>query len=122
MNAIAPRKARGRPRKMEPDLGEVRVDAMLRNWAAWARGPAATTGYQEGAAGVTRFNPDEDKARLVEGILVEMKAKRFGFWRVVQFVYVYRFTDDTSAQALKCSLWEFRARVRSAWAWVDSRL
>lgn len=121
-----------RARKLDADLDEHRLHAMLANWARWARGWPDRIGVH--TLHLPAVPDDEyvlpenvppvsvDDAVDVEAVLVCMRARRPKLWRVVWYTYVMRYTDQTAASACKVTRDEYRSLVLRVYAWVDARL
>lgn len=117
----------GRPRKLDADLDEYRIDALLVNWARWASGYAASVGYADGVEPHEGMQPNEDQARAMEIILVRMKEARPRLFKAVKFRYLFRFGDETAARAMSSRRQRetadgFRSLVLRAYAWIDGHL
>ena len=121
-----------RARKLDHDLDEHMIHALLANWARWARGWPDRVGYHTLSLPCgpdpENLQPEsvppisEDAATAIESVLVRMRAQRPKLWRAVWYTYVCRYTDQTASTACHITRDEYRARVLRAYAWVDAVL
>lgn len=124
-------RGKGRPPKLREEHREHITDALLANWARFARGWPDRVGYVlmqypdmggDDEAPSPSVPVDAGAAQDMEAVLVVMRARRPALWTAVRYRYLARWTDQTAARAMKISTEEYRATLLRVYAWVDARL